>query len=413
MSEWRELRFGDVASLSNGSNFTKASFGRGLKILGVRDFGDRTVPDWSAMDEVKSSALSSERQLLAEGDLVFVRSNGNPALVGRSMLVTAGPVATHSAFTIKARPKQDLVEPRFLGYQMRNAHRVGLMRAANGTNITNLSQPILAGVPVFVPSLETQLKVVGVLGSIDGLIENSRRRVKVLDEMAVAIYREWFVKFRYPGSGVVPHVDSSLGSIPKGWEVSPLGAIADFTMGQSPKSEFYNDQRVGKPFHQGVTDFGSHFPTTRKWCSVVGRSASEGDILLSVRAPVGRINIADTDITIGRGLAAVRAKDGRQGLLLSQLREAFAVENSMGNDGAIFKSLGKAELAAVPVVVAPEAVADAVNTALSENLDMIRVLSQSVQRLVAVRDLLLPRLVTGQIDVSGFDLDALLEEAVA
>jgi len=413
MSEWQEFPFGDLATLSNGANFTKDSFGAGLKILGVRDFGDRTVPDWSAMDEVESTALSSDRQLLAEGDLVFVRSNGNPALVGRSMLVTGGPRATHSAFTIKARPNRGLVIPRFLAYQMRNAHRVGLMRAANGTNITNLSQPILAGVRVRVPSLATQAKVLEVLGAIDDLIENNERRVQILEGIARAVYREWFVRFRYPGHESVPVNDFASGTIPEGWEVKKLVDIAEITMGQSPSSEHFNDDGIGRPFHQGVTGFGANFPTTRKWSAVGGRTAREGDILVSVRAPVGRINVADVDITIGRGLSAIRARDGRQALLLGHIREIFAEEDSMGNDGAIFKSLGKAELHSLPIAVAPSRVADAAESPLADNLDLIRLLSGSTARLVSLRDVLLPKLVTGQIDVSGLDIDILLDESPA
>ena len=130
-------------------------------------------------------------------------------------------------------------------------------------------------------------------------------------------------------------------------------------------------------------------------------------MLVSVRAPVGRINIADTDMTIGRGLAALRAKDGRQGLLLGRLREIFAEEDSMGNDGAIYKSLGKAELGSIPVLVPPASLAGAADEVLTENFAMIRALSGSVHQLSGLRDLLLPRLVTGQIDVSTLDLDVL------
>ena len=184
-------------------------------------------------------------------------------------------------------------------------------------------------------------------------------------------------------------------------------------MGQSPKSDFYNDEGIGRPFHQGVTDFGQHFPSTTKWCSVDGRSAAAGDLLISVRAPVGRINIADTDVTIGRGLSAIRAKDGRQALLLGHLREAFAEEDTMGNDGAIFKSLGKLELAAVPVTVPPDEIADAGDQVLADNVNMIRALTQATQRLSSLRSLLLPKLVTGQIDVSLLDLDAAVGDQVA
>src|SRR3546814_8999475 len=94
----------------------------------------------------------------------------------------------------------------------------------------------------------------------------------------------------------------------EGWEAVPLVDVALITMGQSPKSEFYNTDGVGTPFHQGVTDFGSHFPTHRKFCTVDGRSAVEGDILVSVRAPVGRLNLADTTLVIGRGIAAIRSR---------------------------------------------------------------------------------------------------------
>ena len=412
MSDWRQVTLGDIASLSNGSNFTKKAFGSGLKILGVRDFGDRTSPEWEAMDEVDPTALSSNRQLLAEGDLVFVRSNGNPALVGRSMLITQGPTATHSAFTIKARPDTDLVAPRFLGYQMRYAHRAGLMRAANGTNITNLSQAVLSRVPVLLPSRDTQLQVQTILGSIDDLIENNRRRVEVLEEMARSIYREWFVHFRYPSHETVPLVDSPRGPIPEGWSVTSLGQAADITMGQSPKSEFYNDEGIGSPFHQGVTGFGANFPSTRKWCSAPGRSARDGDILVSVRAPVGRLNVADVEMTIGRGLGALRAKDGRQGLLLGHMRQVFAEEDSMGG-GTIYKAIGKQEFSGIILLVAPTELSERAESLLADNLGLIKTLTYENRRLTAMRDLLLPRLVTGQIDVSTLDLDGLLEGAVA
>lgn len=412
MTEWRRVSLGDVANLSNGANFTKDSFGSGLRIIGVRDFGDRLYPDWSATDQVQRSAVSSDRALLAEGDLLFVRSNGNRALVGRCLLVTPGPEATHSAFTIRARPDRSQVMPRFLAYQMRHAHREGQMLAASGTNITNLNQSILAGVPVLLPELPDQARIVSILASIDDLIENNRRRVEVLEEMARAIYREWFVRFRYPGHEDVPLVDSPHGPIPDGWTVRPLIEVADITMGQSPKSEFYNSDSVGKPFHQGVTDFGRHYPTHRKFCTIDARLAQDGDMLVSVRAPVGRINLADTTLVIGRGLAAVRSTAGRQSFMVATLGEVFAEEDSMGG-GTIFKAIGKKELEQIPVLQPPDGLVAAADDRLAAEFRLIRSLTFASRELAAIRDLLLPKLVTGQIDVSQLDLDALTEAASA
>lgn len=299
-----------------------------------------------------------------------------------------------------------VTDSRFLYYALAGT-RANLITQAHGAAQQNLSQQLIKPFVLRIPDIETQRQIGFLLRSIDDLIENNRRRVELLEEMARAIYREWFVKFRYPGHEDVPLVDSALGPIPEGWGVSTLFEMAEITMGHSPKSDFYNTDGIGKPFHQGVSDFGPHFPSTRRWCSIDGRSAKPGDILLSVRAPVGRINLADTDITIGRGISAIRAKDGRQALLLGHLREAFVDEDSMGNDGAIFKSLGKAELAALPIVVAPEKIADAANAALTDNVDILRVLTQTNRRLVTIRELLLPKLVTGQIDVSTINLDTL------
>lgn len=349
--------------------------------------------------------------LLSPGDLLVVMTDLTQAapILGSPAFVPDEPAMLHNQRLglIQVKPGVD-IDRRFLYYAMlSDTSRRQIRATATGATVRHTAPERIYRVTLPVPPLPVQ-KIVGeILGSIDDLTENNRRRIEILEKKARSIYREWFVKFRYPGHGRVPLVESSIGPIPEGWGTSTLAEIADITMGQSPKSEFYNEHGIGKPFHQGVTDFGSHFPVTRKWCSIDGRSAQEGDFLVSVRAPVGRINIADTAITIGRGLSAVRAKDGRQGLLLGHLREAFAEEDSMGNDGAIFRSVGKAELAAVPVVVAAAEVADAANTMLTDNLEMIRALSKSAQSLTALRDLLLPKLVTGQIDVSTLDLEAL------
>lgn len=385
---------GDGYAMSVG---TKAIKNGRLELRGAKPVSEVTYVAWT------------RRQRPVPGDLILARE----APVGDVIRVPAEPLLCLGQRTVLVRPDASKVHPRFLHYWLLGPDAQGVMRAQTGgatvghLNVQDIRRLDVAPMPT---STGHQTASAEILGSIDDLIENNRRRVEVLEEMARSIYREWFVKFRYPGHEDVPLVDSPLGPIPEGWEVSTLAASADITMGQSPKSQFYNEEGVGKPFHQGVTDFGLHFPATRKWCSVDGRSAEAGDILISVRAPVGRLNVADVDITIGRGLSGVRAKDGRQALLLGHLREAFSEEDSMGNDGAIFKSLGKSELAAVPVLVVSDGVADAAERLLADNLLMIRTLTQATHRLASLRDLLLPKLVTGQIDVSSLDLDALVAE---
>lgn len=308
-------------------------------------------------------------------------------------------------------PTYQSADAYFVKYLL-DVHRAELTSAARGTTQDNLSLEKLLSYRFRVPGAPERECIAASLRAFDDLIETNRRRIEVLEEMARTIYREWFVHFRYPSHESATFIDSASGKLPEGWYSSPLVNVARVVMGQSPKSEFYNEDGVGMPFHQGVTDFGRHYPTTRNYCTVSGRSASEGDILVSVRAPVGRLNIADTDLIIGRGLAAIRALDGRQGLLFAHLGTVFAEEDSMGG-GTIFKAIGKQELSNVQILQPPDVLADDANSVLSANLGLIRALTAANRRLATIRDLLLPRLVTGQIDVSSLDMDALVEDSVA
>jgi len=107
--------------------------------------------------------------------------------------------------------------------------------------------------------------------------------------------------------------DSELGEVPEGWGVGTLGDLCDINMGQSPPGTTYNEIGDGLPFYQGITDFGFRFPSRRVYCTAPTRFAEEGDVLLSVRAPVGSLNVADERCAIGRGVAALRLKEKQHG----------------------------------------------------------------------------------------------------
>ena len=245
-----------------------------------------------------------------------------------------------------------------------------------------------------VPPLPTQRRIAGILSAYDDLIENNLRRIKILEEMAQSLYREWFVHFRFPGHESVKLVDSPLGKIPEGWEVRKLCDTCRLTMGQSPKSEFYNETGEGTPFHQGVTNFGNHFPSDRLFCTVDNRVAEHGDILFSVRAPVGRINVADKRIVIGRGVSAIRAADGYQDFLYFQLKHLFQEENSMGN-GAIFNAVTKSDMQAIDLLLPQSEWIEHFELTASPVFKSINNLTSRNQTLRRTRDLLFPKLLDG------------------
>lgn len=254
-------------------------------------------------------------------------------------------------------------DPIYIFYLLRTATpKIHAISGGSGSGKAILNKSSFENIDVKVHPLSVQRKIAVILSAYDDLIENNNRRIKILEEMAQTIYKEWFTYpfrgimgtpssqpspsgrgSRKAGEGPYRLVKSELGMIPEGWEVEKLGDVCNILMGQSPKSEFYNTTGDGLPFHQGVKDFGRRFPTHITYCTVNNRIAETGDILLSVRAPVGRINIANTNIIIGRGLSAIRHREGIQSFLYYQLKEIFSEEDKIGS-GAIFNAVTKDDL---------------------------------------------------------------------
>ena len=241
--KWEKVRLGDIADFSNGINFSKEDYAKGVKLIGVSNFADNYFPKYGELEEVKDDVVR-DKDYLKDGDIVFVRSNGNKELVGRCMLISnPKEKVTFSGFCIRARFK-DLSKnnPFFWNYHFKTGiFRRKIAGTAVGANIQNLSQGRLSGYEVLVPNKIIQDKIVSTLLIYDRLIENNQKQIKLLEEAAQRLYKEWFVDLRFPGHEDVEIVDG----LPRGWVWKRLDEIADVIMGQSPKSEFYNNNFEG------------------------------------------------------------------------------------------------------------------------------------------------------------------------
>lgn len=166
-------------------------------------------------------------------------------------------------------------------------------------------------------------------------------------------------------------------------------------MGQSPKSEFYNEKGLGLPFHQGVKDFNDLYPTIRVFSTEGNQLAERGDLLFSVRAPVGRMNIATDKIIIGRGLSSIRHINKKQSFLISVLFNRFTEKDMLGN-GSIYKSINKGELETLQFLYPSDSLVDKFESIASKYFEEIKVLSDSNKKLIQIRDVLIENLVTGK-----------------
>lgn len=273
------------------------------------------------------------------------------------------------------------------------------MMAGSGSTRAYLGITEQHRLPIILPPPVKQEKIAAILATLEDQIANNQRRIALLESMAEEIYREWFVRMRFPGCGTT----SFNKGLPTGWEPSKLGSIANFVMGQSPSSEHYNEAGQGLPFHQGVGTYGPRYPNHSVFCSVDGRMAKPGDILFSVRAPVGRLNIADTELIIGRGLAAMNHKQGFNTFLFYLLKTTFANEDMIGN-GSIFNSVGKDELAAQLILKPNQELIEEFERVVGPIDDQLGVLYSTTACLSRTRDELLPRLISGKLRIDHLDI---------
>ena len=402
------MKLSSLGTLRNGMNYDKSSAVCGCKIIGVADFGNRVFPDYDSLSEIDSSIVTKD-DLLQNGDIVFVRSNGNKNLVGRTMFIhdIKDPVC-YSGFCIAFRPNTDLVYPEYLFYVLRAPFCKKQYGYSQQTNITNLSQGVLGDVDVPVPDLDTQQKLAKILSEIDLKIISNTRICVELEAIAKTLYDYWFTQFDFPNAEGKPYCSSGgemvwndqlKRKIPKGWSAGQLSDIANITMGQSPSGDTYNENGSGTIFYQGCTDFGTRFPVPRVYTSAPTRFAKAGDILMSVRAPVGTLNIAMEDCCIGRGLAALNSKFGSQLHLLYTLSGFKQLFDVMDGNGTTFGSITKDTLFEMKVVIPRRDQIKSFEEMVQPIEQKIRVAEQENRELTKLRDWLLPMLMNGQATV--------------
>ena len=365
--------------------------------------------------------------LLQAGDLVVTMTDlskagdtlGYPALIPQSAGIRYLHNQRVGLIEIKHNAEAD---KRFLFYRLRaDDYRHHILATASGSTVRHTSPGRICEFETTLPPIDEQRAIAGVLGALDDKIEQNRQTSRALERLGRAIFRAWFVDFEpvkakaagataftsmpQPAFDALPtrFVNSNLGQIPDGWEVKTVEECVHLTMGQSPPSEFYNEDGEGLPFHQGVSNFGLRFPTHRVYCTVDARLAEPRDVMLSVRAPVGRINVADRRLILGRGLAGLRHHQQRQTFLLYQLYHLFAEEDAVG-EGTIYKAVTKKFLAQMQMLSPARSIVEAFDALVSPFDDLITAFETESRNLNEMRDSLLPKLLSGKVRVEANDV---------
>lgn len=276
----------------------------------------------------------------------------------------------------------------------------------NTTVQVTLNIKSLVDMPIPLPEPSIREKIVAILSSIDDKIELNRRINANLEQQAQALYKSWFVDFEFPNEEGQPYKssggkmqESELGLIPNYWHVGKLSDIADITMGQSPVGTSYNDCGNGVVFYQGRTEFGFRFPSIKLFTTAPTRYAEPMSVLLSVRAPVGDINIAAQKCCIGRGLASIKSKNNHNSFMYYCLNALKIQLEQYNGEGTVFGSINKKELESLKISIPNNLIIANFNSIINRIDTQILNLSNEINNLSTLRDTLLPKLMSGEIKV--------------
>jgi len=404
MFPYEHVPLAELGEFRNGVNFGKGLKGSGLGLINVKDiFTDSPRLDFSSLDLVDLAATRGINHYFVEkGDLFFVRSSVKRDGIG---YVAHSDRRTHEAvhcgFVIRFRPINERVDYQFLTYALRSPEcRERIRNLSSGAAITNISQEVLGRLLIKLPPLPIQRRIATILSTYDELIENSQQRIKILESMARNLYREWFVHFRFPGHESVPSVSSTLGDIRQGCEVMKLGDLCELRKDQYRDSEHSElplvdmarmPSRSLAPSNTGTPD---ELATSR----ILFES---GDTLFgAIRCYLHKVvtvhypGVTNTSVLVlrpkaeyFRALLAVIASD------IDTIR--WAEKQSTGTKMPV---INWGVFQGMPTPIPSKTLAQSFEDIAGPMLDEIGVLATKIKNLRRTRDLLLPRLLSGQIN---------------
>ncbi|WP_220432556.1 restriction endonuclease subunit S [Saccharospirillum alexandrii] len=343
------------------------------------------------------------KSALSPGDVVAVRT-GNP---GASCVIPETLPEANCSDLVVIRCGE-LLDPHFVSYYINSVTHSHVKNQLVGAIQKHFNIGSAKDLPFPDLNKTQQAEISSVLRVIDKKIELNNRINTKLEAMAKTLYDYWFVQFDFPDANGNPYKTSGgkmvynqtlKREIPEGWSDKTLSQIANITMGQSPEGSSYNEVGVGTIFYQGSTDFGWLFPTTRQYTTAPSRMAKKGDILLSVRAPVGDMNIANSDCCIGRGLAALNSKTGSDGFLFYVMKYFKQIFNRRNSEGTTFGSITKNDLHSLTLAYPTADLLKKYDDVVTNYNKMIFERSLENRELISLRDWLLPMLMNGQVIV--------------
>lgn len=399
--DWEIVKLSDVAVVNNLTLDNSFSY-REIEYI------DIATVNQGFISEIKTIPLkeapSRARRIVRNNDIVL--STVRPNLKHFAFMKNVKPNTVASTGFAVITSKN--IHPQFLYYYIstdRYTYYLSAIADMHTSTYPACNPDVIENSLIPYPPLPDQRTIAKILSDLDEKIELNRQMNKTLESIAQAIFKHWFIDFEFPNKEGKPYkssggkmVESELGEMPIVWDVGTFQEMCDITMGQSPPGRTYNETGKGIAFYQGNRDFGFRFPMTRVFCTSPTRFAKKGDVLISVRAPVGALNIANESCAVGRGLAAIRMKNHSNSFVYYFLKSNTETWNVYDNEGTVFGSINKSTLHKMKLVMPY----DIVLTKFDKKICAVdtQIFNNEMQNfaLAQIRDSLLPKLMSGEIN---------------
>lgn len=406
MTEWRKVKLGELYEVHNGLSKGRQFFGSGYPFLSF----STVFNHWFLPEQLDSLVQSTEKERIAcsikRGDVFITRTSETMDELGMSSVALKDyPDATYNGFTKRLRPITDEVLPEFIGYYLRSRKfRAKFMAFSSMTTRASLANNDLLSMEVEVPEKSVQRRIAEVLSRYDALIENYQRQIKLLEEAAQRLYKEWFVDLRFPGHQSTPIINN----LPQGWEKKSAKDFFTMSIGKTPpraESSWFSTDDKDVPW-VSISDMKdvmfvntTNERLTQEACDHFNvKIVPEGTILLSFKLTVGRVSIADKPMCTNEAIAHfMRDGDNWREYTLMYLRNYHY--DSLGNTSGISKAVNSTIIKNMPFVMPSNDILDSFSKMSSPYINQIRNLSTQIRNLSEARDRLLPKLMSAEIDV--------------
>ncbi len=402
MNTWRDCKLGDLLQIKHGFAFLGehfASAGTHVVLTPGNFLEEGGFKEKSDKAKWYNGPIPSD-YVLSKGDLIVAMTEQAEGLLGSSALIPQSGVYLHNQrlglVQIRDRKQTDL---HFIYYLFNSKPvRQQLRGSASGTKIRHTAPSRIADVKVRVPPLAVQRRVTGILSAFDELMENCQRRIRVLEEMARALYREWFVHFRFPGHETVPRLDSSVGPIPRGWNVRKLGDLAEEMRRNVPKGELDEPQP-----YVGLEHIPRRSLALDAWDITTNLGSNKlefkkGEILFGkIRPYFHKVSVAPFDGLCSADTIVIRARrpEDYAFVVACVSSDDFVAHATATSNGAKMPRANWHVLEEYDVLVPSGNTATRFSRLMCDAIAQQQALIFKIQNLRRTRDLLLPRLLSG------------------